>query len=270
MSPLPLAGLRVAITRPAAQADTLSHLMSSAGAQVTRIPMVAIEPLQSPEARARIRRDLTDLPGYQHVIFISRNAAEQALVALREADLPWPQTTQAYGIGLSTAQWLDTQGIASMWPERMNSEGLLTLQPLQNGNNQRILIFRGVGGRETLAQGLRARGFAVDYCELYRRSLPPAAKSGWTAWRAQCEKDATDTAVVCLNSVETLDNLLSIDEHCPSNHDLVCLVPGERVARAAHERGFTRLIITPDALDATQVKTLHDWRLCQTTPRPER
>ena len=95
----------------------------------------------------------------------------------------------------------------------MNTEALLKLPELHQIDGQRFLILRGVGGRETLATQLRARGAHVDYAECYRRVEPildatarhgsawvPAAVACWWSttiepcvmcWRACCESSGT-------------------------------------------------------------------------------
>ena len=62
-----------------------------------------------------------------------------------------------------------------------DSEALLELASLREaiaGPDPRVLILRGEGGRELLAERLRELGASVEYLELYRRELPrylPAA-----------------------------------------------------------------------------------------------
>ena len=243
----PLAGLAVAVTRPTRQNDALVQQLRALGASVSAIPLLAINPLQEPAQRAKIDTTLQQLADYQIAIFISQNAAEQVLLALAARSLDWPSHIQTYAIGSATTQFLATNGISATSPLQMNSEGLLALPALQHVAGQRCVIFRGLGGRETLAQTLRARGAVVDYCELSCRQLPPEAGTQWSGWIAGLH---THSALVCINSTETLNHLCTIDPDAAARNNLTLLVPGERVARAASEAGFRHMGIASDATDA--------------------
>jgi uroporphyrinogen-III synthase len=259
--------LEIVVTRPAEQAANLLTALQQAGAQTVSIPLITIVPLTDTADRKRIQRSLDHLTEYQHAIFISQNAAYQTWQALTDYRQTWPSHLQAYAVGSSTAAWLATQGVQALTPKQMNTEGLLALLELQNVQNERCVIFRGVGGRETMAEGLRKRGMQVDYCELYRRCLPTAASGQWSRWRAQrTASDKPRQAVVSLNSIETLDNLLAVDEHCIHLDNVHWLVPGERVAQAARARGFHQLLQTTDALDTTLLETLLQWQPAHSPP----
>jgi uroporphyrinogen-III synthase len=56
--------------------------------------------------------------------------------------------------------------------ENFDSEGLLATEEMNDIKNKKIVIFRGEGGRETLAETLRARGAEVTYAECYTRTFP--------------------------------------------------------------------------------------------------
>src|SRR5690606_19944061 len=51
----------------------------------------------------------------------------------------------------------------------MDSETLLENPHLQQLAGQRVVIFRGQGGRQFLFDALAARGAKVEFCELYQR-----------------------------------------------------------------------------------------------------
>lgn len=53
----------------------------------------------------------------------------------------------------------------------MTSEDLLSSGLFDNLKGKRVGIFRGEGGRDTLAEGIRDRGGRVDYFEVYRRLI---------------------------------------------------------------------------------------------------
>jgi uroporphyrinogen-III synthase len=49
----------------------------------------------------------------------------------------------------------------------------------QHPTGKKVLIMRGVGGRDLLCQTLREQGAHVDMIELYHRELPHEAASQW-------------------------------------------------------------------------------------------
>ena len=64
---------------------------------------------------------------------------------------------------------LEKQGLTVSYPrERMSSEALLALPELKNITGKKALIVRGAGGREIIAEGLRAKSRS---CRLYRLSM---------------------------------------------------------------------------------------------------
>jgi len=248
--PEALAGQTIIVTRPARQSDSLIEQLHSLGARVIPIPLLSIEALREPEQLQRIDSQLHHLDHYQTAIFISQNAAEEALHALATRNISWPDKIQTYAIGTATTAYLAKSGIVATTPSQMNSEGLLALDSLQKIDGTRCLIFRGLGGRETLANTMRQRGAHVEYCELYRRQLPENAAEQWSSWLV----DQSDQPVLlCINSIETLNHLLVIDPDAITRKTITLLVPGERVARAARAAGFTKIHVAEDATDQTMV-----------------
>jgi uroporphyrinogen-III synthase len=267
-----LAGLQVVVTRPIQSADKLVQQFTSYGANAVAIPLLAIETLIEPSQRAQIAQHLDHLSECDVAIFISQHAAEQTMLVLEARQQSWPTGVQAFAVGKSTAAFLQQCGITASFPEQMDSEGLLALPGLQKVDGQRCIIFRGLGGRETLALTLRERGATVDYCELYRRTRPADAERQWRTWR---DRNPSADTLVCINSVESLVHLVSVldaldavDTHkvqavvdCQriNRDNLTLLVPSERVARAAHQRGFSQVVVAQDALDDTVIAAALHW-----------
>ena len=78
-------------------------------------------------------------------------------------------------VGQATARELANFGVTAVTaPARFDSEALLALPEMQVVAGKRMIIFRGVGGRELLGEALTARGAVVEYAECYRRVLPRA------------------------------------------------------------------------------------------------
>ena len=81
-----------------------------------------------------------------------------------------PKTGLFHFPSAGTASKLAEFGIRSNYPRVSGSEELLNLPFLQSVRGLRILIIRGAGGRELLANKLTLRGAEVSYMEVYRRS----------------------------------------------------------------------------------------------------
>jgi uroporphyrinogen-III synthase len=251
-----LQGCRVLVTRPVAQAGALCNQIEQAGGVALRLPTLAIEAMDDAASRQRCQ----SAADYDWLVFISRNAVEFARPCL-PANLP--ETVKVAAIGQATAMALSSSGIpVSLLAEGYGtSESLLTAQELATMSGQRVLILRGEGGREVLAESLRERGAQVDYADLYRR-LRPATPAGELSRLLDAGID-----VITVASGETLDNLLAIagEERCNITH-LPLVVMSERLRTLARQRGFTdTAIIATETSDKGMVEAIRQWREMVTT-----
>lgn len=241
---------RVLVTRPLAQQQSLCDVLTQTGFTAVGLPMLEIVPLSQAAQVQEIKQRVLALDNYQHVIFISANAVECGMAWLTTYWPQWPTGICWYAIGRATAQQLATYGVdAVAGADAMNSETLLANPQLLAVNGQRILIVRGVGGRETLAHTLRERGALVDYCEVYERH---AAHYATPQLRDFFE--AGNCAIIA-NSGETLLALLAQADAEQQRDPLLqtpIIVPGERVAQLAEENGFANVVTAKNAsADAT-------------------
>jgi uroporphyrinogen-III synthase len=260
-----LADYHVLVTRPIAQAAPWAKQLQALGASVTVQPMLAIEPLSDAASKQQITDRILAFAEYQKAIFVSQNAVDYGLQSL---DQYWPQLpldVVFFAIGNATAErlaegveqgvWCSSHGATN---SAMNSEALLAHERLQSIEGEKILIFRGKGGRTLLAEQLRARGAWVDYCELYQRQCPENASPRLDEDYRQTNKQA----VVAVHSGETLTNLCRIiqaHDLCWLQEQLIVL-PGQRVAEQAIAAGFGKVIVAENASHDSMIKALSEWQ----------
>lgn len=252
----PLAGLGVLVTRPAHQAGNFISLLQQSGAQTFALPAIAIQPLTLSED---LRRRLQQAAHYHLIIFISANAVHYGL--------PWlhKQTGQHIAaIGEGSARALNQQGwrVDLLAESGYTSEDLLALPALQAPaiTGQNILIVRGQGGREFLADSLTSRGAHVDYAEVYVRSQPQA-DIGWLAplW-------SHGLHLVCVTSNATLENLYHmLKQYRDPLLQTTLLVPGERGYKLAQSLGFKHIIQAASASDHDMLQSIIQWHKLQHT-----
>jgi uroporphyrinogen-III synthase len=202
-------------------------------------PAIAILPPADPAPLERAQRELAS---FDYAVFVSANAVEYGV----GDPASWPSGLVAFAPGPGTAAALAAVGIA---PARipattMDSEGLLALPELTDPAGERIVIFRGSGGRDALRDALVARGATVVQVDCYRRGRPDAGAAGLVeAWREH-RIDA-----MTITSSEGLDNLWAIlgDDGRSLLAATPTFVPHARIGEAARALGLAQVIVTPPA-----------------------
>jgi uroporphyrinogen-III synthase len=238
----------ILLIRPQRQDDQLLSMLENSGAQVTHIPVMTIEPLgESQIAKSQAVKDqILEFDNFHKAIFVSGNAAE---LAIEWIDKYWPMHPvgiDCFAVGERTAALLKEAGIHALCPSgRQNSEALLQLPQLHQLENQRIIIFRGCGGREILADTLTERGARVEYCELYRRVIDTRQAALARQQKADC---------LIAHSGELIQAMGAAEETLFA--DTAVVVPSDRVAEIARQLGYRRVFSAENALPEAMLATV--------------
>ena len=205
----PLSLTRTVInTRPVERAAPLTRHLQQAGLTVVGIPMLALEACASSDTDMRLMRQW--LAGeYQALVIVSPTAAASGLAIWqlleRERQANSATDKEAKGtegssrllaapshliaVGEATAAVLNEAKLpfASyqvLQPAIANNEGMLAIpeiDSLQAGD--KLLVWRGLGGRRLLVDTLQARGVHIDSIAWYERKMPINAMAQYQQWR---------------------------------------------------------------------------------------
>jgi len=223
MTDTPLKGVGVLVTRPRAQAAQLVELIQNKGGTALCFPVIDIAPRED----LAIKADMALLPRPDIALFVSRNAVAHGL--------PYAEDAIKAAVGPATAAAIEAGGqTVEIQPEQgFDSESLLAEPALQNVSDKNVLIIRGDGGRELLADTLRERGATVDYLSVYERRLPVCSPELLTeveaAWRGG------NLHAITVMSVRTLKNLMVLlPDWCKQRIvDVALVTPAARVIKEA-------------------------------------
>lgn len=197
-APLPLQGIRVAITRPA----------GTGGALARRVRAMGGLPLSLPGSRLRAADDIAGARTALQAALACNVAIFTSPAAVRFARQLDALRTRAAVLapGCGTLRALQRVGLAqAQAPAREDSEGLLALPVLQNMRGQRIGIIGAGGGRGLLQHEFGARGAKVLHAHVYQR-LPARLDRRHAA---ALMRDPRKPLYVLVSSTEALTNLLA-------------------------------------------------------------
>lgn len=183
----PLIGRRVAVTRPAGEAEELNGLLQNAGASVIHCPTIRVAArVDSPEVNDAIAR----LGDYDWLMLTSVNGVRCFFDALNAQG----KDSRALGgvkiavVGSKTADALADHGLrADVVPTTFAQEGVL--EAMSDVTGQRVLLACAALARETLPDTLKERGASVDVVHLYDTV---ADEEGVAKLKAKLEQGAVD------------------------------------------------------------------------------
>ncbi len=239
-----LEGMGIVLTRPIGQSRATAARLEPLGVTVFVFPSLAIvDPLDLSALDDTISR----LDNFTLGIFVSANAVERGLGAVRSRRA-WPPGLRVAAVGGATAQALREGGHAEVIVPTTgaDSEALLALPQLQSVEGENIIVFRGEGGRELIAEVLAGRGARVTCLTCYRRVKPGGDPAGLlAAWR-----DGKVDAVSAM-SAESLANFLEMvgAEGRTLMQSTPLLVPHPRIAERAHRLGLDQVAVTDAAAE---------------------
>lgn len=179
----PLVGCRVAVTRPAGQADRLCRLVDQRGGEAVRLPLIEIRP---PADWSSIDEAILTVEQADWVVFTSVNGVRLWMERMRllRGGADAMSAPRIAVIGPATAAALREYGLTpAVVPSAYIAEGLLEELSRRVGKGVRILLPRAEEARELLSVGLRQRG--ADVLDVAMYSTSPAAAEVAAALRRE-------------------------------------------------------------------------------------
>jgi uroporphyrinogen III methyltransferase / synthase len=239
-----LYGWTVLVPRTKDQAGEMSDKLVSHGALPIEVPTIAVEPPRSPAQMERAVKGLVD-GRFQWVVFTSTNAVRAVWEKFNEFGLD----ARAFSgvkiacVGQATADRVRAFGInPELVPTgEQSSLGLLDEFPPYDDvfdPVNRVLLPRADIATETLAEGLRERGWEIEDVTAYRtvRAAPPPAHT-----REMIKTGGFDA--VCFTSSSTVRNLVGIAGKPHARTIVACI--GPKTAETAAEFGL-RVDVQPE------------------------
>lgn len=231
----------------------LAAALERHGLRTLQFPLLDIAPTPNLDD---LRAALADPSRYALVVFVSPNAVQQAFSAMPEG-FRWPQDVPVAVVGSASAQALAAHGVEPptyrvILPDshadeaRQDSEALYARLDLAPLSGREMLIVRGNGGREWLADQLREAGVAVRTVEAYRRSVPVPDAATWAALReVLAGRHAwTLTSSEAVRNLDSLARASLTAAEVDTLHAAPCFAPHARIVEQAQSLGFHDVTLT--------------------------
>ena len=195
-------------TRPVERAAPLTQHLQAAGMAVIDMPMLTLD------SRATTAQDMGLMRqwfagDYQALVIVSPTAAASGLAVWQALECQAQKSfenasaqkktelkalkapSHLIAVGEATAAVLnhaklDASSYQVLQPLIANNEGMLAMpeiESLQAGD--KLLVWRGLGGRRLLVDTLQARGVHIDSIAWYERIMPADAMAQYEQWHAQ-------------------------------------------------------------------------------------
>lgn len=193
-------------TRPLERAAPLTEYLQAAGMTVVDMPMLTLQPRAVSDTDISLMQDW--LAGnYKALVIVSPTAAASGLAVWQALEQTKESSdndelsestvlsvnkapSHLIAVGEATASVLQDPkqpfNYPILQPIIANNEGMLAMpeiERLQAGD--KLLVWRGLGGRRLLVDTLKARGVHIDSIAWYERTLPTDASANYKQWLKQ-------------------------------------------------------------------------------------
>jgi uroporphyrinogen-III synthase len=238
---------RVVVTRSVEDVDRLAERLTSEGHLAVKLPLLAIEPLQS-------SLDIDNLPRTTTaIIYTSVNAVCHGFEAISQATPNEGLVTIA--VGAKTRDALGERDVRAESPAREDSEGILAFLASLDQSPTHVVLVKGQGGRDLIETRLDCLGIHLSIIECYRRVWPDVPQANFLS-----AVSIESPSIIHVASGETLTRLTDLcwahGVDALNTHTLV--VPSQRVADQARELGWQSRIVAVGAGDEALLKAVAD------------
>ncbi len=227
--------------------------MHRLGVPCALLPLLDIHPLDPGPAREAWGR----LAEQSLLMFVSPNAVEHFFAA-RPEGVAWPAHTLAATVGPGSAQALLGHGVPPALLRQppadapsLDSEHLWPLLAGEDWHGRQVLLVRGDGGREWLADRLREAGARVTGLSVYRRQAPSLSAEEQAVLTAALA--APQDHVWLFSSAEAIAHLPQLAGPQADWTRSRAIATHERIAEGARRLGVGHVVLTrPDAVAVAQ------------------
>jgi uroporphyrinogen-III synthase len=238
---------RVVVTRSVEDVDRLAERLTSEGHLAVKLPLLAIEPLQS-------SLDIDNLPRTTTaIIYTSGNAVRHGFEAISQATIN--EASMTIAVGAKTRDALSKKGVRAESPAREDSEGILALLESLDQSPTHVVLVKGQGGRDLIETRLNHLGIRLTIIECYRRVWPDVPEANFLS-----AVSIESPSIIHVASGETLTRLTDLcwahGVDALNTHTLV--VPSQRVADQARELGWQSRIVADGAGDEALLEAVAD------------
>ena len=238
---------RVVVTRSVEDVDRLAERLTSAGHVAVKLPLLAIEAIQS-------SLDIDNLPRTTvAIIYTSGNAVRHGFEAISQATIN--EASMTIAVGAKTRDALSKKGVRAESPAREDSEGILALFESLDQSPTHVVLVKGQGGRDLIETRLNHLGICLTIIECYRRVWPDVPEANFLS-----AVSIESPSIIHVASGETLTRLTDLcwahGVDALNTHTLV--VPSQRVADQARELGWQSRIVADGAGDEALLEAVAD------------
>lgn len=230
--------------------------LTERGVSIVRLPTIDIEPL--PIGAHRLTAWKTRLAAPAILLVSSANAVRCAPFTLIETMKAHQAHLWIITMGQATSALLEKRGIQVTFtpPPGTTSESLLEAAFFKEACSQckEVIFLSGRGGRQVIAETLRARQTNLHWFHVYKQSKIAVDRA--LLQRLQRRTGRTCLLAMSVNALENFHAALSLNgvAFCDWLYDQPCVVISERIAKKARTLGLQKLVISKGT-DAEAVQT---------------